>query len=264
MDQTDYGPIPRELEAQLQTAGVCILFDVIGSTKLKKDFQETWRKRFETFYEKAWALAVRLEEGLPHCQKSVVKNLGDGVMIFIPTEQGPKNVQRVLQKAEAWRVFDEVQSFWAFLASKFSGLQIKVKTVITSLNDIYYIDGDNPRDVLGRGIDFTFRLERFGDSSHFVVNEAFANELDLATSGKERYLEVECLKYVKGWDTPQGFRLITNLDWIEATYGERNPDERADNVYLELFKVYLEHAPQDDGEELEKALEKILPEAEHE
>lgn len=252
---------PNTLQTQEYTCGVCVLFDVIGSTTMKRKYKESWRTRFEEFYSTTGILVSNLQAVCGTLSaEPVLKNLGDGVMIFLPMELKQEKVGRFLEKDRAWLVFDTVLEFWRHLESVFPLLQVRVKTVVTALNDIYYVkpQGAAKADVLGRGIDFTFRLEKFGDSSHYVVNKAFYDALTEDKVRMAAYLGAGCFKQVKGWDDPQTFHILTTPEMIEATYTDRNPDPHSDNVYLELFKVYLDQKVKDQENQIVGEIKKEM------
>lgn len=116
------------------------------------------------------------------------------------------------------------------------GLRIRVTT--TYLDNIYKI-GDG-KEVIGRGIDFSFRLEKYADTSHIVVNEMFFKSLDF-----DKYVNrsIECEKTAKGWTEPQKFYIIV-LDEkgkaIKDMIENLAPSVYSNDVHMELFKHYIE------------------------
>lgn len=228
------------------TSGICILFDVIGSTRLKKEFPESWRRRFEDFYKLVDRLAEILSAApIAWMANPVVKHLGDGVLLFFPIAKTSKKTKGFLQREVAEFVFGELLQFWAYLDAEFDSRRIRVKTVVTALNDIHYFgdkhsSGTSVNDALGRGIDFTFRLEKFGDSGHLVLNDLMYKSISVVQDEKSGYLTIKCKRHVKGWDESQEFWIVSRREWLQSAYPEKDSDELLENVYLELFKLYIE------------------------
>ena len=99
---------------------------------------------------------------------------------------------------------------------------------------------------MGRGIDFTFRLEKYADSGYIVVNNMFKSSVsgDIGLNDKnnsciEEYNIVPCKKRIKGWDI-EDFALLIKRDDFISNYEHKVPAESADHVYLELLKYFID------------------------
>ena len=147
-------------------------------------------------------------------------------------------------------------------ADDLSGLRLK--TVLTYLTGIYPLrhpDTENTDqgrvvDVVGRGIDFSFRLEKFAGATHIVINDMFLQGLkDSIQKDKEQdkplcdcfhkyggYEVIPCKRAMKGWSDPGGelFHILVNLETLEKEV-TLTPSVYDGGVFVELFNIYRKH-----------------------
>ncbi len=132
--------------------------------------------------------------------------------------------------------------------------------MITFLTNIYFdniedgdisnstsVDGAIKHDILGRGIDFSFRLEKFGGASHYCINRMFYECASEYISNKDkfgnaRYDSIEVSKNLKGWDdSPQKFYILTNNKMITSSPEKMlKVDENDGSVQIELLTHYVD------------------------
>ena len=114
---------------------------------------------------------------------------------------------------------------------------IHIKTVITYVRNVYLFKStDNNMDIIGRGIDFSFRLEKFDEPTHLVVNEMFYKSIEETVSN---YIGIKCNKILQGWKEPQLFYLISNIQFFESALGTIVPNPFSNDVNIELFQWYI-------------------------
>lgn len=266
--------VRQELDEQskLRVAGYIIIIDIINSTKRKIDYKESWLRETKAFYSmfKTFAHYIRDELGAKS-EEAVIKFIGDCGMIFVKTsnasEAADSNNPEGYEYAspiQAQAVIGWVEDF----LNKFrdaSGMlsNMAVKCVVGFINDVQFV-GDHhenststteidnkderndlsgmPPDVIGRGVDFAFRLESFADIGHIVVNKYILPKEE----NERRDFAEECgfdvvpiVKSVKGWTNPETFYVFVAKQQIESSYRDKIPSPDEPNIYLELFKWYI-------------------------
>ena len=114
---------------------------------------------------------------------------------------------------------------------------IHIKTVITYIRNVYlFKSSDNNTDIIGCGVDFSFRLEKFAEPTHLVVNEMFYESIkEMATN----YTGIKCNKMLQGWKEPQLFYLISDIKFFESALGTIVPNPFSNDVNIELFQWYI-------------------------
>ena len=270
--------------------GYLALFDIKESTSRKKEHPERWYAQTETFYRAIYRLGSGLQgltarpefSGLTTGdRKVIVKFVGDSGFVFLPLSyagsqsydlKAPRDLSmEIVRMATAFQ--EETHAEHAL-----AGLRLKaVVAYLTGLRPIDYIGehrvmgqpttdhGEIPkRDVLGRGIDFAFRLEKFADDSHIVINTMLANSLSSEMAEQRQppsdgpgyhrvdiagvtHCLIECQKRVKGWDRPEGerFCLLVCEGFEESRFPSFSP--QSENVQAELFTFHLKTARRSGG-----------------
>lgn len=251
--------------------GFLLLFDIKDSTQRKKQQAAHWFAHMDAFYRGVRNLARHIyithrnEFGGSLDDKDrrlVVKFIGDSGFVFIPTSYAaspdadakphPKHAAAVVQLAHAFQKATHA-------APDLGGMRLKaVVTYLTGLRHVGFDPDDQmgaPEiDILGRGIDFTFRLEKFADDSYIVANALLVDVLKSIPQaqrdeddktyprvdiGATSYHLIECKKQVKGWDRGDGekFYLLAS-EGLEGWSPPKPSPHRAD-VEAELVAYQL-------------------------
>ncbi|GEM_PF-6692084 len=219
--------------------GYLVIIDIKDSTARKKEYKQLWMqqtialfKGFENFADR-----IKAQTGM---EIAVIKFMGDGGMVFF--EHSPKTTSENDAKADpenSTAVLEELSSFIREVKDQSNKLgKMRLRTVLTYLTDVFVFDLSGKKDVIGRGVDFSFRLEKFADISHITVNKLFYNSLSQNTRG---YKEILCKRKVKGWSSEGGeeFYILTSESDIEEAFkGYRSPSSAGD-VNMELFEYYV-------------------------
>ena len=251
--------------------GYLIIVDIKDSTLRKNKFKGRWIKHTYAIYKSFSCMIEKIKQDFSNELEIVtVKFIGDASMAFIktsysssPSEDEKFNItisEKILKHITNY--LDEITIIESLIG------EIRLKTVITYLTEINIVDIGNidkdikdnnknnednnkdkkskqQRDVLGRGIDFSFRLEKFADSSHIVINEMFKKSVENYINSKSNneesiYRIVECKKRIKGWKSEyETFYILTNDKMIKDTIEIYEPSFYSDNVNMELFKDYV-------------------------
>lgn len=183
--------------------GYCILFDMEDSTAMKT-LHADWKDRFVFFYEAFCSFVDRICRQQNFSHEPILKFLGDAAMAYIPCNKD--------EGSRSQAILGAVQEFRNFLASVHHVLGIRVRTVVTFLDHIQLVDiprgACGTRDALGQGLDFTFRLEKFGSGDSICLNGMFREQLGpLGGDCLRGYEMLPCRRLVKGWSAPQAFWL---------------------------------------------------------
>lgn len=254
-DSQAFTDLPAELkdELQKQNASTCngffILCDIISSTARKQEYHTKWVLHTETicvwFGQVMAGLATDLKQDV-----TVLKFMGDGMMAFIKTgdsEASDRNCQA--NPDHARKVYDVMDMFLAKLqehSEEFCGLRLK--TVITYLTEVSLIDlhdekKQSRKDVLGRGVDFTFRLERYAAASHIVLNKMMYDALaeTLTVERKEDLIMCQPCRYIKGWEAkgPQTFGVIAKTDQLKEAFSELTGDPHDPHITYDVLSQYF-------------------------
>ncbi|MBN2435146.1 MAG: hypothetical protein JXK07_07755 [Spirochaetes bacterium] len=239
--------------------GYCILFDIINSTKRKKS-NDNWHVQTEALYDTFFNLIGKIkkpiEDTVGNEFSQVIKLLGDGMFVFIETSKSGLKEEDTKPPIDiSLKILSNVASYLKFIEDQSSNFNnLRLKTVITYVTGIRTVlNNEQKNDVLGRGIDFTFRLEKYADSGYIVVNNMFKDSVsdnmynnDKNPNCIEEYKIVPCKKRIKGWDI-EDFALLINRDDFISCYKHKVPAVSADHVYLELLKYLID---QDDKKRL--------------
>lgn len=233
--------------------GFLILLDIIDSTTRKQEYKHCWIEQTQYIEAMFKSLVKNIKAEI--CKKyseieinSCFKSLGDGFMAFI---QSPKSKKEDPESDYVKEVAEIVLECFFNMDSNYredKSYELKnlyYKTVITYLTDIYYKETKNSKDdhiiedVLGRGIDFSFRLEKFGGASHYVINTMFFNAIK-SYCDKKKLTGIPIFKYVKGWKDPQDFYVLTNEHLINGSMTTIKPSINSNDVLTELLQFIFE------------------------
>lgn len=195
--------LSHEVPGEMATQGYCILFDMEDSTAMKTRHGD-WKHRFVFFYEAFCSLIDRICRKEEIDGEPVLKFLGDAAMAYIPCKEA--DTKRSVGFLTA------VLEFRQFLFDMHDLLGVRVRTVLTYLDHIQLVEiprgAGSSRDALGQGIDFTFRLEKFGSADTVCLNEMFRASIGQSRDGCLATIEfLPCRRQVKGWPEPQTFWL---------------------------------------------------------
>lgn len=274
--------------------GYLILFDIKDSTARKREHPDRWYAQTEAFYRGFRNLARQLEElatrpdfhGLEDSDKRVVvKFSGDSGFAFLPLSYATSKAAAMAPPQElSQEIIRLAVAFQQATHSQPALGDLRLKAVVTYLTDLRPVRFDEEalskrraetspsigvaaanRDVLGRGLDFSFRLEQFAGAGYVVINTMLARSLTrtpvddkpmpaagapypvVEIEGMAHHM-VECNKCVKGWDNPEGerFYLLVTEGVDEAML--ENPSPRSGTVQAEIFRFHVSTAKRDEGQ----------------
>jgi len=216
--------------------GYFILVDIVDSTNRKNDYKNKWTIQTKAFYETFINFVNELENSLEDLEVVTTKFAGDGGFTFLKSSDSANISKNSCAPAD--KSIKLLNMFSTYLdeikeecLNKLGGM--KLKAVITYLTDIYIIEyDDNKKDVLGRGIDFSFRLEKYASSAFIVTNDMFKKSIELSNCN-EKF--VKCERRIKSWEI-ETFWLITTDIILEDEITGIKTSPYDDNVYLELLK----------------------------
>lgn len=238
--------------------GFFILFDIKDSTARKEEYGKVLKWAHQT--EKVYVVFKKLCEDIENngnLDLVVTKSLGDGFFGFFKSSDSkgtainqtpaPGQANIVFEKSLRYR--EEIHAETELFGN------MRLKSVITYLTDIAVIplekgNGDE-KDALGRGIDFSFRLEKFADATHIVINEMMAKALGVDVAKKTSFhasgqdlFPIPVRKRLKGWQDPHGeqFFLLTSVGMIQEA-SDQVPSPFEQDVKTELFEFYIKNTP---------------------
>jgi class 3 adenylate cyclase len=244
--------------------GFLILLDIVGSTERKIVYRDKWHLHTEVFcnaFERLATQILQKAKGQDNTLKRiVVKFIGDGAMAFFKTTSSSTHEKnRSADQALAQIIFNETQSFVETVHQDESLCGMRLKTVLTYLTGVEPVKFNaRNQDILGRGVDFSFRLERFADATHYTLNEMMVNALTNGDMKQYKTLSFRlCRRMVKGWDTAQTFYIATSLETIEdaAQFLGSLYDE---NVKSELFQFYIDASKESYKKQETESISKML------
>ncbi len=258
--------IVNQKEASIETlgyvpvSGYLVLFDIVNSTSRKEEYRSldnNWLNHFNIFYKDFSAFANNLinkvaskvkeinDEELNFIkEKIILKTIGDIGFLFLPFEN--QEITYKNKKADphiAQLILEEVIRF---LHSPSAIPDLKLKTIITYLYEVYlvapiFIEGKtkSEMDIVGKGVDFTFRLEKFANSSCCILNKYFFEAIDRKkiTIDKEVFNLSKVKKNIRSWEEEE-FYFLTNEKMIESAFestGDKN------SIYIEIFSKYIKY-----------------------
>jgi class 3 adenylate cyclase len=187
-------------------AGVVVLFDIMDSTRRKLDSYEGWALQTATVYRAFGRFTRDVARSLKGGEPSP-KLIGDGLMCFFPLAES-HDVD--LPESQAFSILRRVVAFRREVHDGDDALLggMRLRSVVTFLRGVRDVAGER----INRGVDFTFRLEKFGDARSILVNTAFREALTDGALGKLRLREKERREELKGWDGPQPFVELRERD----------------------------------------------------
>ena len=174
--------------------GYLILVDIKNSTSrkinlkknLEKNFEEKWVTDTKDMYKSFSDMIDTLKKDFQNNKfEIIVKFIGDMAMSFIRILDSYSQINVISEK-----ILDRIIGFIEHNDKK--GLDendkldnIKLKIIVTYLDGINKMINpqnlcyicETTKDVLGRGVDFSFRLEKFSDFSHITMNRAFESSI---------------------------------------------------------------------------------------
>lgn len=220
--------------------GYMIIIDIKDSTKRKMN-KSLWASHTNYVYSLFCAKLDELckDSSNDKLKKIIYKFTGDGGMCFIETANTSKpdnNLSfKVLYKVK--EIIDEISKN----EENFEGL--KIKTVLTYLTDIFYLEIDNNEnnnsiDVVGRGIDFSFRLEKYSEPDFIIINKLFYNSISEFIKGKKLTV-IECERVIKGWENYQTFYALFDISdnkWIDNACSNIESNKNSDDISIEILK----------------------------
>lgn len=228
--------------------GFLVLLDVKDSTIRKIHYGEKWAIQtgilYSAFRRYFQSLATQIG-----AEQTVIKFIGDGLLVFYPGTIGKeKNKNQECDAKLSEFLIEKTLEFVNMVHEQDEFCGLKLKSVLAYLTGIQLINTGRGGeiDVLGRGIDFAFRLEKFADTTHIVLNEMFAKAYTKAiekskSSTSKKFELIWCRRKMRGWEDPKGesFCLLTGEQMIAANITAIIPSVHSDNVINELFSFYV-------------------------
>lgn len=250
--------------------GYLFLIDIVDSTKRKIEYKTKWKNQTLAVYALFNDFLDNVSKDINHTSKDniIVKSVGDACMAFIGMNHSTgKEKNKKCDIADAFKIFKKFVSFREKIHSIDGLCELKLKLVMTYLTEISFVDisefypdtkkdkdngkSDKKFDVMGRGIDFTFRLEKYAGKSHVVINKIlYDNIYELAD---EEWGFIKVLRNMKGWAKEQEFYIVTNDTWLEELKTLNIPFD-TDNVDLDLLKHYISKINKQSVDEKKKSI----------
>ncbi|WP_440224964.1 hypothetical protein ACQQ2N_06910 [Dokdonella sp. MW10] len=256
--QFKYLPVARhqDLSRALdsRSAGLAILLDIIGSTR-RKQTQRNWQLHTECLYEAFSNFCKDVSASFESIGSPIVKFVGDGLLAYFPLIRASSKVKGNVAPPSSFyeqfvhRVIEFREMVHDSLGEKIG--HVRLKAVVAFLNDIAVVgrDVDDPdkcpgHDVLGRGIDFLFRLEKFAGSSHVILNAELARATTWASDSTQASRQaprlMRCERNMRGWEHkgPQDFFVLVSPAAIRAEPPPPSPND--EHVTSELLRVMID------------------------
>ena len=223
--------------------GYLIIIDIKDSTIRKNKKSIDWKIHTNIIYNGFLSLVSKIEKQYSDekdLKKIVCKFTGDGGVVFFKSGiyTGNKEKDSLPNKDISIYIFNNVIDFIEEVKKSSEMLKnIHIKTVITYIRNVYlFKSSDNNTDIIGRGVDFSFRLEKFAEPTHLVVNEMFYESIkEMATN----YTGIKCNKMLQGWKEPQLFYLISDIKFFESALGTIVPNPFSNDVNIILACSFL-------------------------
>lgn len=225
-------------------SGYLFLADIKDST-LRKKIDSLWAERTGVVYEEFSNFCISLKNDL-NLDIPIIKYLGDGLMAFAKTPGGSHSIDEKVPNVKL--TMDLIGKIFEFINlvhdnSDLSGLRLKV--VFTYLTNLKIVNVGSNVDILGRGVDFSFRLEKFSDATHLTVNrmvyKAIEDSIGEYNNDSNSFDAIRVKKRIKGWDNADGedFYLITNTKIIEDEISCIKPSPYDESAKYDLFFYYI-------------------------
>ncbi len=223
-------------------SGFLILFDIKDSTIRKQQKKEMWYHHTKMIYSLFDEFVKNLCNQL-FLDEIVIKYSGDGLMTFLKTR--PEQQQPLTEIAQ--QVFEQATTFvtdkiYGGYAQALDDMRFKSVFSYAQAYQVPYDQNDSTKqDVIGNEIDLAFRFEKFADDTHFIINEGLAKLLDKSLqsySTQTRHIEfrfISCEKLVKGFEKPQTFYALCNIDHLRTTIENKKYSSSRDDITEELL-----------------------------
>jgi class 3 adenylate cyclase len=236
---------------QDRQAGVAVLVDIIDSTGRKQEITN-WKQQTEMVYSLFDAMVDRQASTFKaqltgHTPYMVRKHIGDGLFAFhgfgfVPRDTIMANPAfSSICRAVLADVTELRNNLWE--DDRLDRLSVKV--IIALLTEVATyrekVGGEGVAvvsDVLGNDIDLTFRLEKFGDAGHIIVNDLF-HGLVQESLAESDYRAIKAERLLKGFKKPEKFWALTNIEGLKQVYETKLPSNTADHIYVELIKELI-------------------------
>lgn len=219
-----------------KSSGFLVLFDIKDSTARKAKCGDTWLGATLKIYDLFQQFALRLAKQVsaPVSPNLVTKDDGDLVMGFF-VQQNPDH-------ALAVKFFDNVLRFRDEVHDGGDGNicnSIRLNVVAAYIDDVHIIK--EGRDILGRELDFVFRLEKFSDVTHIVINNSLAKLLECDKTNIYKGFDViACHRALKGFDGVSEFFVITSLDMVKEELESIKPSPHDAEVVTDMFVHFMD------------------------
>lgn len=210
--------------------GYLVIFDIRDSTARKKESKE-WLAHTVQLYRRFDLLAQSIADELGgNLDQTVIKHIGDSVMGFFAVRKPTTR--------DAQMVIDQVIAFREAIHADPDELldQMTLKSVATYIDQIHLVDND----VLGRGVDFCFRLETIADCTHIVINKGLAKLLGCVTNPQYgKFAVIPSQKSLKGWANAQDLFILTSEEMLRDSVTNIKASSTG-NVTVELLKFLVD------------------------
>ncbi|MBF0381165.1 MAG: hypothetical protein HQL69_09115 [Magnetococcales bacterium] len=233
--------------------GFLVLVDIKNSTDRKKNYPVKWVLHNKAVYKSFTNFANKVRKEVPKLEDQdftmPVKFIGDaGMAFFRYSDTKSEEENKRVDSDTASQLLDLLLAFRNEIHDANDLLELRLKTVITYLTDVFVYDDDEAKvkDILGRGIDFCFRLEKFADPTHIVMNKMFKNSIDEHEKGLYKgYSLLECKKKIKGWTKNTDgeiFYIMTSKDMLSShlILSASNHSDHVTNELINFFKDEVE------------------------
>jgi hypothetical protein len=269
--------------------GYLILFDIVDSTGRKRRYPERWFAQTDVFYKAIHKLAedfrlfMESEPAFgsldPQHRDVIVKFIGDSGFIFMLhsySDGTAKKGEDLHNLSHA--VIKKILDFRLNCHEQNSLEELRLKSVVTYIEGVRPVyfkdpmqhdlgthketqqpDGHDRLDILGRGIDFTHRLERYAGNEYIVVNTLMAKSLlpersqnsasspppglsdkvsQLEIDGASYYL-IECCKRIRGWERASGETFFVLAPEPEEALALPSASPERDDMLVEMLHFRL-------------------------
>jgi len=224
-------------------SGYFILIDIKNSVDKKKVDQFQWVQGVDQWIKSFQKVIYNLTADNNNLVLRNFKFLGDSVMAFLQCpDRHPdqKTSKKILEKTYNFSTHTKVQS-----SIENSNLW---RTVICYLHEVVQFEikgfssdlGGTQTELIGPEMDMAFRLQKFADTSHIVVNNYFFKSVarELASLKLDPIL---CHKMIKGWNgSGEEIYALTNVQMIEKTINNNVANPNFMDINVELFQYYVD------------------------
>ena len=236
------------------------------STARKQDYKnwkiqtETFYKIFENFAESLSAEVDEIYGTIRNEDKNfIIKFMGDAAFVFYPHSYA---TSKSLDSKPSSKVSTEILKKALAFRTKIHELEelgdMKLKFVCTYLTGLYPVeigeDANRKSDILGRGIDFTARLEKYASYNYSTINSMLYEAISPIEENNDfpypaldigglKYHFIPCFKHIKGWEGEQCFYLMLSKDNFAMEMPVVSPDRNDVEAELLTFDMMNREAP---------------------